>query len=293
MSRHYVPFHLKEEFVIKKLYSFHYTELVKDYVYPGEKHDFWEFLYVDKGEAEVVTGQYTYELKQGEIVFYAPNAFHSLRCNRTSPANIFIVSFDCQSEAMRFFTNRSLRLGDEERKLLSVIIAEGQRVFRRDPGKGLQKIEQPYFGSEQFLKIHLEALLIQLIRKELEAKSEPKLSPVTKEREEQRLAVRIERYLQERVTERLTLEQISADFALSETYIRKVFRQYAGCSVMEYVSRLKIEQAKLLIRQETYTVSEIAEKLGYGSIHYFSRQFKQKTGMPPSEYLRSLKASMQ
>lgn len=287
-----VSFELKEEFTIRKLYSFHYSELVKDYVYPGEKHDFWEFLYVDKGEVEVVTGQFTYTLKQGEIVFYAPNAFHSLRCNRNTPVNIFIVSFECQSEAMRFFTNKSLRVGDEERKLLSIIISEGQHVFRREPGKGLCKIEQPYFGSEQILKIYLEALFIQLIRREMDSRKEPKLSALTKEREDQSLAERIERYLQERVSERLTLRQISEDFAVSETYMRNVFREHAGCGLMEYLSRLRIEEAKLMIRKENYTVSEIAERLGYRSIHYFSRQFKQKTGMSPSEYLRSLKARM-
>lgn len=311
MSRQYLPFYLQEEIVIRKLYSFHYTELSKGYTYPGEKHSFWEFLYVDKGEVEVSSGKKTYLLQQGEMVFYAPNAFHSLRCNHQTPANIFIISFDCQSEAMLFFSNKSLRLGDEEHDLLSLIINEGQRAFSNGQPKmsetlsmnrarkqkkeklvQLQQIESPYFGSEQLLKNYMEALLIMLIRSNNQTKKQPRLSAITKEKEEQGLAKSIEKYLKERINERLTLEELSADFAFSQTYIRNVFRKYAGCGIMEYLTELKIEKAKMIMRQETWTITEIAEKLGYGSIHYFSRQFKQKTGMSPTEYLRSLKARM-
>ena len=53
---------------------------------------------------------------------------------------------------------------------------------------------------------------------------------------------------------------------------------------------MKVEAAKELIRTEQMNFTQISEKLGYTSIHYFSRQFKKVTGMTPSEYASSIKA---
>ncbi len=53
---------------------------------------------------------------------------------------------------------------------------------------------------------------------------------------------------------------------------------------------MKIDAAKQLIRTEQMNFTQISEKLGYSSIHYFSRQFKKVTGMTPSEYASSIKA---
>lgn len=57
---------------------------------------------------------------------------------------------------------------------------------------------------------------------------------------------------------------------------------------MEFFNRLKIEKAKELIRTRQFTFSQIADQLGYSSIHYFSRQFKKITGMSPTEYTESV-----
>jgi YesN/AraC family two-component response regulator len=156
----------------------------------------------------------------------------------------------------------------------------------------MRNTETPYFGSEQLVKVYLVALLIQLIRGADKGKGYQKLSTVTKEREDSHLAARVAQYLEERVTDQLRLDQICSEFSVSRTFISHVFRQYSGNSIMEFYCKKKIEKAKLLIREETYNITEISELLGYNSVHYFSRQFKKELGMTPSEYLKTLKAQM-
>ena len=56
-----------------------------------------------------------------------------------------------------------------------------------------------------------------------------------------------------------------------------------------YFKNLKIDEAKIMIREGEYNFTEIAHRLGYSSIHYFSRHFKKATGMTPSEYAYSVK----
>jgi AraC-like DNA-binding protein len=59
---------------------------------------------------------------------------------------------------------------------------------------------------------------------------------------------------------------------------------------MEYFKRLKVEQAKMLVREEQHNFTEISRLLGYGSIHHFSKAFKKYGGMTPSEYAKSIQA---
>jgi AraC-like DNA-binding protein len=60
--------------------------------------------------------------------------------------------------------------------------------------------------------------------------------------------------------------------------------------IIQYFRWMKIERAKELIREENYNFSEIAERLGFSSVHYFSHVFKKITDMTPSEYAVSVKS---
>ena len=72
--------------------------------------------------------------------------------------------------------------------------------------------------------------------------------------------------------------------------ITNAFKDNFGMGAIDYFIRLKIEQAKRFLREDTYNITQIADLLGYSGIHYFSRQFKKVTGMSPREYSRSVKA---
>ncbi|GIP37735.1 hypothetical protein J31TS4_10150 [Paenibacillus sp. J31TS4] len=286
---------LKQEIVIPAIVSFHYTELTKDYVYPGERHEFWEFLYMDKGEAEIRSGDRTYLLRQGDLVFYTPGDFHTMRANGVVAPNVMIVCFECASPAMAFFQGQSFRLGDPERALLAQLLSEGRTAFDPPvdkpghtplrPGKSVR------FAAEQMIRLYLELLLIRLIR--IHSSPRPgrtRLSTQAREQEDALLAADIAAYLREHPASRPTIAELSRRFLVGATQLKTVFKQETGATITEFHSRLRIEQAKAWMREESFTYTQIAEKLGYGSIHYFSRHFKKCTGMTPSEYDKSLKA---
>ncbi len=94
---------LKEELTIEQVVTIHYFELLKDYKFTGERHDFWEFLYVDKGTMIVQTDHHEYALQQGEIIFHKPNEWHNHIANGLVAPNIMVVSFVCHSPSIRFF----------------------------------------------------------------------------------------------------------------------------------------------------------------------------------------------
>ena len=108
--------------VIDALVSIHYFEYAHDFSFSGESHDFWEFLFVDKGEIEVDAGEKTVLLNKGDIIFHQPMEFHRLRATGANSPDLVVSAFVCRSEAMRFFENRILKLDSTGRDLLLSLI---------------------------------------------------------------------------------------------------------------------------------------------------------------------------
>lgn len=287
---------IKEELVIRKIVTVHYFEYARDYLFEGEKHDFWEFLYVDKGEVEVLAEDRGYKLRQGEMIFHKPNEFHNVWANGKVAPNLIVISFECKSPSIRYFNGKILNIGDYEKNLLANIIRESRAAYSsplNDPSlKKLEKRENRPFGCEQLIRIYLEQMLIHLIRKGSSVNTVSKLSSSVKERFDADLMLRIQSYLNENVYNTLTFEDVCRFSQLSRTNLKVLFKEKTGAGVMEYFKNLKIEEAKKMIREGEYNFTEIAYKLGYSSIHYFSRYFKKVTGMTPSEYACSVKVKI-
>ncbi|QUH30294.1 AraC family transcriptional regulator [Vallitalea guaymasensis] len=272
---------LEESIKIDKLYTFFYFEFAKNYVFRGERHDFWEAVYVDKGVLEVMADTRHYVLNNGQMIFHKPNEFHSLWANGEIAPNVIVFSFGCHSEAMKFFENKIIKLDVEQKSILQNFIREARRCLQDQQ----LKADSP-FGSNQLLKLYMEQFFIHCIRNQNVQKL--KESIVTKKRMEKDIAVTIEDFLKEKVNDNICLKDIVSHMSLSATYLKELFKKNYSVSIMKYYRTLRIENAKQLIRESSLTFTEIAEQMNYTSIHYFSKQFKDCVGMTPTEYAKSL-----
>ena len=81
----------------------------------------------------------------------------------------------------------------------------------------------------------------------------------------------------------LTLEEICRDNLIGRSQLQKLFHTYTGGGVMEYFGNLKIQAARRMIRDGRLNFTQIAARLGFQSVHYFSRRFRKVTGMSPRE----------
>lgn len=276
---------------VKDIVTVHYFEYASSFLFPGESHDFWEFLYADKGRVEVTAGDRNLILVKGTAVFHKPGEFHSLRADGIVAPNLVVVSFHCDSPAMRFFENRVLSFGDRQTALLASILEEAQEAFSSDlsdPGlRGLVRNSGQPFGAEQVICADLELLLIGLVRAGEGAAA--RVTSVIHSQAWQDTFDAVADYLGRNLGRRLTLEQICRENLCGVSMLQKVFREKTGGGVMEYFGRMKISRAKQEIREGKKNFTQISGDLGYSSIHYFSRHFKKITGMTPSEYASSVK----
>ena len=287
---------LKEELTIEQVVTIHYFELLKDYKFTGERHDFWEFLYVDKGTMIVQTDHHEYALQQGEIIFHKPNEWHNHIANGLVAPNIMVVSFVCHSPSICFFENRILQVGDTEKDILATILREAGDAFEapfNDPfSTCLMRKKRQTFGCEQIIRISLESLLLYMIRAHSLPNRSPKLSTSMRENTEKDILNKVLSYLQGHIREKISLEDVCRYTMFSRSYIQRLFKVHMNTSIMDYYKHLKIEEAKTMIREGQYNFTQISEQLSYASIHHFSRHFKEITGMTPSEYASSVKVKI-
>lgn len=77
---------------------------------------------------------------------------------------------------------------------------------------------------------------------------------------------------------------IAAHMNISEGHLSHIFKQETGCTILGYLTRYRIQQAMILLKDCRIKVYEAAQQVGYRDIAYFSSTFKKQVGMSPSEY---------
>ncbi|MGE4587937.1 MAG: helix-turn-helix domain-containing protein [Mangrovibacterium sp.] len=90
--------------------------------------------------------------------------------------------------------------------------------------------------------------------------------------------------MREQLDQALDLEKLARDYHIGYSYFRKMFKSYTGVAPHRYHLEMKIMRARELLLTTDKSIKEISFELGFQSIHYFSRIFKQKTGLPPSRF---------
>jgi AraC-type DNA-binding domain-containing proteins len=277
-------------FDIRSIITMFYFEFDGNYRFPGERHDFWELVYVDKGEIEVVADSRRYRLTQGSLIFHKPNEFHSLTAIPGKAPNVIVITFDCDSPVMDRLTDKVFLLDQEQRNTMARILSEGANAFALPFHYPLVRKPNQPLGSEQLMKVYLESLLILLIRNGSSRDRGRASMLLTKEKEEARLIADIVSLMEENLSSHLSLMEISRTLHIANTKLKEQFKRHTGKTVMEYYALMKLEKAKLLIREDGHNFTEISRQLGFSSVHYFSKAFKRHTGMSPSEYAKSVKA---
>lgn len=180
----YVSTRMKKEINIESIVTIHYFEYMKNFVFQGESHDFWELLYVDKGEVSVRAENEWLTLHAGDIIFHRPNEFHAFESIGEKAPNLVAISFYCFSPAMHLFQKLHTTLTLEERTIISQIIAEARLAFSTPLHE--PRIEQVHiseeapFGAQQLITLYLELFLITIQRNrsssgQLEHSPEPPL----------------------------------------------------------------------------------------------------------------------
>lgn len=263
------------------------------YVLMPHAHSAYEFIYIVGGEGEICSNDIGYRLTCGDLLVIEPKTIHKGSAHPENPFELLTLGYNFN--AKRVYADPALFGLDQV--FLEFYQAYKQKTklpIIRDclPIQGvLFNLLDETMDNQRCRKELMRAFLIQfftlLIRKLENFVEDQRPSPDTAE-----AIIRAKKYIQSHYHEPITLEDIAGAACLSQSHFCRLFKQETGFTPIEYLNSVRLENAKTLLLYSNYTLTEIADRVGFSSIHYFSRCFKKHEGISPLSY-RQIKSIAQ
>ena len=245
----------------------------------GDIHDFYEIVYVEEGVFSVLVDGAPYELPAGALFVYAPNAYHAVNIERSVMAVVDIVSFDSSSPAMVRLGNRLFLPSAALCDLLLSFFNMARSVLSGAVPLGVAPREGVAAHTIQLLGNRLEEILLCLCG---DVPATGGVSGRRAYKKERFLA--LSECLKRDLAKKHTLATMAEACSCSISAVKALCREFCGAGPNDYLISLRIERARELIREGSMNFTEIAEATGFGSLHYFSRTFRARTGQTPTQY---------
>ncbi len=279
------------EINVKRIAALHYFEFTNSYSTKCDSHDFYELLYIDRGSINVNSDEFNGKVGINELIIHKPLENHSLSISDDIAPNVIIIGFECEASALETFSKSPVRINTELANLLAKTVQEGMSLFMPPydiPNREFMPKRKEYpFGADQMVKICLELFLISLVRE-----YSKKTLPVESKIYPKEGIHAVHKYISENFKTKLSLDNICFLFGFNKTTLCKRFKEEYGITILNYITDLKIKEAKAMLREMQHSVTEISEEIGFESVHYFCRYFKKYTGESPTKYIKSIKSKL-
>ena len=257
---------------VTELYTFFYQEKEQGFFFSGESHPMLELTYVDQGSLHSVADGLDLNLSKGDMVIYGADQWHMQYADIGIAPRFVTISFDLEGNDLAPLLNRKISPPQTAVTLLQQMLREQERMDAHSP---------------DMLLALLSALLVTLLRQG-NAPAE-KLKSSNSLHSENEIIRRAQQYISSHIREKLSVPHVAAMVDVSPSYLTALFHKNLQISPGEYIRRIKLQESKQMIRENSMNFTEIAAALQYSTVHHFSRQFKEKFGITPSEYAKSVR----
>lgn len=263
---------------IRDILGYFYRIRTPGYEFSGEQHTFFELTYVDTGELYTEVDGVSYHLQEKEMILYGPGQFHKQHTGANSGVSYVTILFDMDNISLDapldWYASLLNRVFPYTKTIYTLM-----KTLVHESASGL-----PYTDS-LMLSLLME-IIIRLLQGEYTSNAKP--ASVVRQNYQNELFEKIIAYVESKLYEPLTIAEICQQFSLSRSSLQLLFKNAVNQSPKKYISDMKLEKSCQMLRENKYTVSEIASRLGYSSIHYFSNAFNQKYHISPSEYAKRI-----
>ena len=225
-------------------------------------------VFVLEGGALYQIGGENLTVRQNEILYLPRGSRYLTRANARDPYHFLVVSFQLAADDVL----AQLPMPNQMRPANP---GAYQHLFR--------ELVQRWQHKEILYKLKCQALLADILHQLIQEIVAKRVDPALLDRLQPAVSLMDQQY-----TQALSIDDLAHQCHLSTAHFRRLFRKAYGLSPQQYIQNLRIGKAKDLIRSELYSMSEVAARSGFGNIYYFSRVFRQATGMPPSTYGRQV-----
>ena len=264
---------MEHQLRVKSIYTFWYQEKEQGFLFPGESHPMAELTYVDQGSLHSVAEGQDLLLKQGDLVIYGANQWHMQYSDIGVAPRFVTISFSLEGMGLESLLNRKFTAPQNVVTLLQNMLREQERM-------------DDYSGD--IILSQLNLLLLTLLR-EVVAPKGGKLQTSNAIHSENEIIRQAQQYISSHIREKLSVPLVARQVDVSPSYLTALFHKNLQISPGEYIRRIKLQESKQMIRENNLDFTEIAAELQYSTVHHFSRQFKEKFGITPTEYAKSVR----
>lgn len=276
------------------LFTWKGTRLMDEDKY--HSHDFVEMAFVLSGHGKYKINERYYDVFEGDIIILNPGQKHqALFLDAANPTTEFFVGFsDVRFPGLpenyiplEAFTHTPCGIetpvsSEDTCPVLHTTGELRQKIFKLCTSMSAEN-DVCRSGRYVMLKSYLMQMLILLLREQ----SEPvkiKTGCSFDSTSKKYVVDQIVGYLEEHYNEKISLDQIAENMYLSSFYISRIFKSETGDTPIRHLINIRLEKAKELLENGwNSSIQEIAAEVGYDDAYHFSKLFKKRYGMPPSQ----------
>ncbi len=234
-------------------------------------HKEYEVIYIVDGKGELRINQKCYPLEKGDFILIGSEEVHYIESDKKEILTFQSIVFDHnilteRGESIHFPILKYVFKKDELPEFYSLFIS----------------LIQSYNNEEENYELLIKSDLYKMTYLLLKFKYISYV--VTSERSSDVVMKEITDYINQHYNEDLKSEKLAEMAGYSKYHFTKVFKDFTGKTVVEYINQLRLNKSIDLLLNFDLTISEIAFELGYDNVSYFIKRFKTMTGKSPSQY---------
>ncbi len=251
-------------------------------------HEEIQLALVTKGEVAFHVNRDVHILAAGQGIFINSGCLHMAKPAAAPDSTYICVNADA-ARLLSFFPGSAI----EQKYLKPYLKHPGLAAVVLDSGVEWHKpilagIEEIYrlhtndaFGCELDIAVALAGVWRRLIARCRDA------APAAGENTDHRRIKTVMAYIHDHYPEKLTLGEIAAAASISKGECCRLFKRVAGCTVFAYLIGYRIDKSLELLQTTDLTVSQIADRVGFGTASYYIENFKSRLACTPREYRKA------
>lgn len=239
-------------------------------IFGSHWHEHLEMHYVLQGGAVFHIDQELYQVQAGDLIIANRNELHA-GYSTAVPYDAYLLVFDP--------SDLSRELGEKHRCFQSLIRGDSHvgELFARIFAE--QRAGQE--GHRPLCRALVTELLVYLCR-HYAAQSVPPKDMVKRRRDLERLRPALD-YIEQNYAERISVTQLAHLLCLSADRLGHLFRDGVGQAPLQYINEIRLRKAMNLLKTEEYTVTEVAQAVGFFDYNHFGRLFRRRYGCTPNQ----------
>lgn len=244
-------------------------------------HGYYEIFYLLSGKCRFLLKDTVHYLEKGDLVFIIPGELHHAVYSRDGGCEILMIYFKKEHIDWNMFPDRNTSdpSQDKLQSFMGSIPALYQEDFIGLLTRMLTEGAEIDEYSTGFMRCYLHEALLMLMRYSVMNEEEPQL--LNSRDADILLATK---YIYKNYRKPLSLEEVSAQAALSPTYFSKKFKQVTGMGFKEYLNFVRLKHAQTALLTTGNTITDIALENGFNDSNYFKDLFKKVYGKSPREF---------